>query len=337
MTIKRLDYCQFLLVSQTNFTMTNFADHIQGSSHDAVKRYLEVDKLTANQVWEHAQRDIVVSPRGCIVFDDTILDKAHSHRIELVRRQYSGNAHGIIKGIGLVNCLYVNPDTGEYWPIDYRLFAPEQDGKTKLDHVREMLINAIASKALPCDRVLFDTWYATQELMLLVDSLGKRFYCPLRSNRLVDDSDGRQPYRAVDSLAWTAQELGHGKRIKIKKFPRDCKVKLFRVVVSSNRTDWVVTNDLAQDSTQGTQDACALRWKIEQFHRELKQLTGVEKCQCRKSRMQRNHIACAILVWIRLKAVAKQAAVTMYQLKRGMLTRYLREELRSPAVRMVFA
>jgi hypothetical protein len=25
-----------------------------------------------------------------------------------------------------------------------------------------------------------------------------------------------------------------------------------------------------------------VRWKIEQFHRELKQLTGVEKCQARK-------------------------------------------------------
>jgi hypothetical protein len=50
--------------------------------------------------------------------------------------------------------------------------------------------------------VLFDTWYATQELMLLVDGLGKRFYCPLRSNRLVDDSEGERPYRAVDSLLW---------------------------------------------------------------------------------------------------------------------------------------
>jgi DDE superfamily endonuclease len=335
--IKRLDYCQFLLTSQTNFTMTNFADHIQGSSHDAVKRYLEVDKLTANQVWEHAQRDIVVSPRGCIVFDDTILDKGHSHSIELVRRQYSGNAHGIIKGIGLVNCLYVNPDTGEYWPIDNRLFAPEQDGKTKLDHVREMLVNAVGNKNLPCTRVLFDTWYATQELMLLVHGLGKHFYCPIKANRLVDDSEGQRPYRAVGGLEWTAHELNHGKHIKIKKFPNDCKVNLFRVVVSSSRTDWVVTNDLAQDSTQDTQDACALRWKIEQFHRELKQLTGVEKCQCRKARMQRNHIACAILVWIRLKTAAKQAAVTMYQLKRGMLSKYLREELRSPAIRMVFA
>jgi hypothetical protein len=317
--------------------MTNFADHMQGISHDAVKRYLQGDKMTANHVWEHAQGDIVTSAHGCIVFDDTILDKNHSHHIELVRRQYSGNAHGLIKGIGLVNCLYVNPDTGEYWPIDYRLFAPEQDGKTKLDHVREMLINAISNKSLPFQRVLFDTWYATQELMLLVDSLGKHFVCPIKSNRLVDDSEGQQPYRAVDSLAWTAHEIDHGKRIKIKKFPKDCKVKLFRVVVSSNRTDWVVTNDLAQDSTQATQEACALRWKIEQFHRELKQLTGVEKCQCRKARIQRNHIACAILVWLRIKEVAKAVKQTAYQVKQGLLSTYLRQELRSPAVRMTFA
>ena len=36
-----------------------------------------------------------------------------------------------------------------------------------------------------------------------------------------------------------------------------------------------------------------MRWKIEEFHRELKQLTGVEACQCRQARIQRNHIACA--------------------------------------------
>jgi hypothetical protein len=333
----RLDYCQFLLSSQTNFTMTYFADHARNFSHDAVKRYLQLDKLTAHQVWEHAKENIVRSPRGYIAFDDTILDKNHSHHIELVQRQYSGNAHGLIKGIGLINCLYINPDTSEYWPIDYRLYAPGQDGKDKLDHVREMLINAVANKNLPFAGVLFDSWYAARELMLLVDSLGKHFYCPIKSNRLVDDSQGELPYRAVDSLTWAGDEWEQGKLIKIHKFPKNCKVKLFRVVVSFSRTDWVVTNDLAQNSTRGTRDVCALRWKIEQFHRELKQLTGVEKCQCRKARMQRNHIACAIMVWIKLKAVAKKLSASMYEIKRGWLSDYLRHELRSPAVRMSFA
>jgi hypothetical protein len=317
--------------------MTHFADHSKGFSHDAVNRLLRRDKLTGQIIWEHVKGDIVSSANGCLVFDDSILDKNHSHSIELVRKQYSGNAHGLVKGIGMVNCLYVNPDTGHYWIVDYRIYDSDCDGKTKLDHVHEMLVAAIASKNLAFTRVLFDSWYATKGLMLLVESLNKRYYCPLKSNRQVDDSDAQCPYQRVDGLQWSQSEREHGKTIKIKGFPKDHKVKLFRVEVSTNRTDWVVSNDLDQDSTQGVQDACALRWKIEQFHRELKQLTGVEKCQCRKARIQRNHIACAVLVWIRLTAIARKTCKTVYQIKHDMLSDYLRQELRSPSVRMAFA
>ena len=108
-------------------------------------------------------------------------------------------------------------------------------------------------------------------------------------------------------------------------------------MVSTNRTDWVVTNDLAQDSTDATQQACRTRWKIEQFHRELKQLTGVEKCQCRKARIQRNHIACAMLVWVRLMEVARKTKQTIYQIKHGLMGDYLRQELRNPKISMGFA
>jgi len=48
------------------------------------------------------------------VFDDSVTDKNHSHKTETVRLQYSSNAHGLIKGIGVVNCLYVNPKTQRY-------------------------------------------------------------------------------------------------------------------------------------------------------------------------------------------------------------------------------
>jgi hypothetical protein len=37
--VTRLDYCQFLLSSQINYTLTYFADHHQGFS---VKRQLDV-------------------------------------------------------------------------------------------------------------------------------------------------------------------------------------------------------------------------------------------------------------------------------------------------------
>lgn len=53
--------------------------------------------LTGSDVWHNVKGDVTHSPNGYIVFDDTMLDKNFSRRIEPVRRHYSGNAHGLIK------------------------------------------------------------------------------------------------------------------------------------------------------------------------------------------------------------------------------------------------
>ena len=261
-----------------------------------------------------------------------MLEKIHSTNIEGVRRQYSGNQHGVIKGIGVVNCLYFDPVTNQFWVIDYRVFDPDRDGKTKLDHVRDMLLSAL-HRGLLFGYVLMDSWYATAELMKLLISKHKIFYCPLKANRKVDDSDGQQPYQAVSNLTWSSTELARGKLVKLHKFPLDVKVKLFRVVVSTGRADWLITNDLTQNSTIAAQQESSNRWKIEQLHREEKQLTGIAKCQCRLNRSQRNHIAAASLVWLRLKELAYQLQTTVYQLKQGLLSDYLRTQLAQPSIK----
>ncbi len=335
--VTRLDYCQYLLVSQINYTLTNFADHSEQFSHDAINRYLRGERLTPRLVWDNVESQIVRTANGYIVFDDTVLDKNYSFAIELVRRQYSGNARAVIKGIGVVTCIYINPETDQFWLIDYRLYDPEGDGKSKLDHVRDMLSNVRYHKELPFRAVLMDTWYATKKLMLFIESLLKLYYCPLKDNRQVDDSGGHQSYQRVDSLNWSEAELQQGKSIKIKGFPKEHKVQCFRVAVSTHRTDWIVTNDPAQDSTQATQQVCGFRWKIEQLHREGKQLTGLERCQCRKARIQRNHIACALLVWVSLNDLAAQTGRTLYQLKYGLLDHYLCQQLKNPSIHMTLA
>ncbi len=333
----RLDYCQYLLSSPINYTLTHFADHSEDFSHDMINRYLAGDCIPPRLVWENVKPHLVQVEEGYVIFDDTVLDKKHARHIELVRRQYSGNARGVINGIGVVTCVYVNPLLDRFWVIDYRIYDPEGDGKTKLDHVRDMLSLLVYQRQLLFQAVLMDSWYATKTVMLHIENLGKVYYCPLKTNRLVDDSNANKPYQRIDNLAWTPTELHEGKRIKIKGFPRDHKVKLFRVASDTGRTDYVVTNDLAQNDTSVTQQACNCRWKIEQFHREAKQLTGLEKCQCRLARIVRNHIGCALLVWIRLATMAYQTGRTIYQVKHGMLQAYLRQQLKSPAINMVLA
>lgn len=337
MRFTKLDYCQYLLSSQINYTLTNLADHLESMSHDQINRYLRREKLTPRFLWENVKLLLQTHEKAYIIFDDTVLDKRYSEDIELSRRQYSGNEHGVLRGIGVVSCVYVNPETGQFWVIDYRIYAPDGDGKSKLEHVHEMLQSLIYSKVLPFRTVLMDSWYATKTLMQYIDNLGKYYYCPLKKNRLVDDTGGREEYKRIESLNWSPSELEQGKIIKIKTFPKDKKVKLFRVTVSTDKTEFVATNDLTQDSTDIVQKVCDIRWKIEEFHREIKQLTGIESCQCRKGRIQRNHINCAMLVWTRLKQLAYSTGQTVYQLKHGLLSHYLIEQLKHPVLTMTLA
>jgi hypothetical protein len=46
--------------------------------------------------------------------------------------------------------------------VDYRIYDPDGDGKTKLDHVEDMLKGIVYHKQLPFGSVLMDSWYATK-------------------------------------------------------------------------------------------------------------------------------------------------------------------------------
>lgn len=330
MAITRLDYCHFLWVTQRNFTLTYFAKHRQQESHDTVNRFLERDRVTPNVIWESVKEDVQYSTNGYVAFDDTVIDKNYSWVIELVRKQYSGCAHRVIRGIGVVTCLYFNPELNRFWIIDYRIFDPNTDGKSKLDHVQNMLTNIVQEKKLDFRTVLMDSWYAVKEVMLLIEQFGKIYYCPVKKNRLVDDVQGKLPYRAIEDLQWSADELEKGKIVKIKSFPKFHKVRLFRVVSFNGDTEYVVTNNITHDSTEAIQKECSVRWKIEELHRQLKQTTGIESCQCRKARIQRNHIGCAVLVWVRMHRMAHKLKTTVYQLKENMLDNYMKTHLRNP-------
>jgi hypothetical protein len=311
MDAMQLSYCQFLLSSPFNYTQTYLADHVAGLSHDKVNRLLKKLDIGPQQLWEGVQETLVQHPNGYLLFDDTVLDKNHSFKIECVQKQYSGNEHRVIKGIGVVTCVYVNPETNQFWAVDYRIFDPKIDGKTKLDHVSEML--QIALQRLSFNTVLMDSWYSSRELMQEVADLGKIYYTVAKPNRLVAEHRGVHAFQRLDSLDWTDKERQEGKTIRLNDFPNDHRVQVFHVSVLPDKMEYVVTNDLRQNSQIDTRTVCKIRWKVEEFHRELKQNTGVDACQCRKSILQKNHIGCAMLVWARLKNLAYQTGQTIYQ------------------------
>jgi hypothetical protein len=130
-----------------------------------------------------------------------------------------------------------------------------------------------------------------------------------------------------------AQEVLQGKTIKVFKMPMDTHFKLFRVLVTPTKTEYIITNDLSQNSTSTAEIQSGIRWKVEQFHREEKGITGIENCQCRIQRSQRNHIAIAMLVWTTFKKVAYATQKTVYQIKQTLLDNYIIQELKNPTIK----
>lgn len=335
--LSRLDYCQFLVVSQVNYSLTYLAEHAQKYSHDTINRFLKYENYSPKLLWEHVKQEIITSPNGLLIFDDTVFDKSNTTAIEVARNQWSGAAGRVIRGIGLVSCIYYNPDIQKCWVIDYRVFSPEQDGKTKVDHILEMFRLAVLSKKIEFRNVFMDTWYATKEIMLEIDNLDKIFYCTIKSNRKFSKVDQIYKHTLLNQYEFKKEEYKHGLEVHLHGFPSGRHVKLFCIFVSSDKVDYVVTNDISQDNAEVVQKEFNQRWVIELFHREIKQTTGIAKCQCRKQRIQRNHIACCLLVWTFMKKEAYKLGKTIYQIKKGLLDNYMKQQLKSPNIKYIEA
>ena len=328
--ITKQQYVEYLICTVSNFTSTNLAEHLDEVSHDTITDYLQTERLTAGSLWKLVESLVVDNSDAFLIVDDSVQDKRYSRFIELVKLQYSGAAHGLVRGIGIVNLVHSAGAKQDFYPIDFRIYAPDQDGKTKNEHFVEMVRNAISEKQIQAKRILFDSWYASANNLKLVHRLGLIFFTTLKSNRMVSLSK-EEGYIHLDQLEWTPEQLENGLLIKLKEVP--FKVRLFKVVATNGDIDWVITNCPDETlTTQVAQEVSDVRWQVEELHRSLKQLTGTEKCQCRKGRSQRNHIACCYHAWLSLKVKAKELGKTLYQTKHDLLSDYLRAELHQPRI-----
>lgn len=328
--ILKKTYVEYLLSTPINYTCSNLSAHLEGVSHDVVSDFLANARFSPRDLWHLVKKEINFKSDGFLIVDDSVQDKRYSKFIELVKRQYSGNEHGLLRGIGLVNMVYSEGENQDFYPIDYRIYAPMQDGKTKNEHFQAMFLRACHDKGLPCRTILFDSWYGSVSNLKLVHRAGWTFFTTLKSNRKVSLSK-ESGYIDLQAIAWTMEGWQNGILVKLKEVP--FLVKLFVIVHPDGDNEYVITNYLADDLLIAhVENTNAIRWQIEEFNRSFKQLTGSEKCQCRKARSQRNHLACCFHAWVSLKKVAKQTQQTLYQVRNNLFKHFLKTQLKSPSI-----
>ena len=156
-------------------------------------------KLPINQLCELVAPLLHDSPEAFLLMDDSVQDKCYSRFIDLAKRQYSGNAHGMVTGIGLVNLVHSSGGAGDFLPLDYRIYAANHDEQTKNDHFLVMFDKVVAEGNLLACTILFDSWYAGSTNLKRIHRAGWTFFTTLKSNRLVSLTK-ESGYQGLDTL-----------------------------------------------------------------------------------------------------------------------------------------
>ena len=230
------------------------------------------------------------SAEAFLLVPDSAQDKRYSRFIDVAKHSYSSNAHGMVTGIGLVNLVHSSGKARDFLLLNYRVYAPDQDGQPKNDYFLVLYDQVVAEGKLLARNILFDSWYAGSTNLKRIHRAGWTFLTTLKSNRLVSLAK-ESSYQGLGPLEPPPQ--GWSQRVEVRLKEVSLSVKRFKLVVTNGDIEWVITNYLVAHLTREIViEAAPVRWQVEEFHRSFKQLSEVERCQCRKATAQRNNLTC---------------------------------------------
>jgi putative transposase len=108
-------------------------------------------------------------------------------------------------------------------------------------------------------------------------------------------------------------------------------IRVFRIDAKDGVADYWATNDLTMDEGR-RQGYAETSFAIENYHRDLKQNCGVERCQVRSERAQRNHIGMALRAFLRLEWHFFTTGISGYEAKLSLIREAIRSYLACPSL-----
>lgn len=284
-------------------------------AHDSLTRFLKKEEISSEALWEEAKA-FVQKDEGILIIDDSTLDKPYAEKIDLVSYHWSGKHHRVVKGINLVSMVWTNGDI--HIPCDYRVYDKEE-GLTKNDHFMNMIEMAYKRGFKP-NCVGFDIWYASLVNLKYIRDLNWIWLTRLAPNRQVDpDNTGNRSLSetAIDEKGTIVHLKGYGM------------VKIFKIVSRNGNIEYWATNKLDMDVLTCL-SLGEKTWGIEEYHREIKQFCGIERCQARSTRSQMNHIGLSIRACLRLITRSYDLGKSLFELKHSIIRDAVRNYLANP-------
>lgn len=315
------DYINFIIATPREVTATE-AERVQTVSqdapaHDALTRLLSRLEPDPEILWQETQPQIDLTS-GILVLDDSTLEKPFSKFNALVYRHWSGKQKAVVSGINLITLLWT--DGVRCVPVDYRVFNKDRDGKTKNDHFAEMLMTAFERGFNP-DLVCFDSWYSSIGNLKLVRSLGWHFLTRLKANRRINVNRS-----GLQAVAEAGLAGGDGMLCWLKGF---CEIKVFRVRATDGTSEYWATS-LDRMTEPERENFALAAWRIEMYHRALKQQCLIERAQCRRFLPVLNHIGFCIRAFVRLESHCYREKISWMEAKTSIIREAVRAYLANP-------
>jgi len=297
-------------------------------SHDQVTRFLSSEEFDSKRLWMMIKKTVreIESEDGCLIFDDTVQEKAWTDESEMMCYHFDHTKGRNIKGLNILNALYYSNDTAV--PVAYEIvrkpihfcdLVTKQEKRkstvTKNELMREMIQTCLANQ-LKFRFVLMDSWFAATENFEFIVKHKKGFIAALKDNRMFAPSleekyQGR--FIKVSEVVLSDKQSVRG---YLKGYEKE--ILLVRRVFTNKDGSIGLLNLVCSDLTCNGEQVATIyqkRWKVEEFHKSLKSNTGLAKSPTRTVTTQNNHVFMSIYAVFKLECLKIKHKVNHFALR----------------------
>jgi hypothetical protein len=309
-------YTDYLISQNHHATATGLSALLDGDiSHDKVTRFLRSADCNSKGLWDISKPIVrqVEDGDGVLCLDDTIAEKAYTDENEIICWHYSHAKNRVMKGIDLLSCIVRYSDIAI--PIGFEIIKKDihfSDIETKQERRRSsvtknelfrQLISQANTNNVIFKYVLADNWFSSKENMGFIHvDLEKYFIFGIKSNRTVAFSAEDKVHGRFQQVRTLKLEDGQAINVYLKgvDFPVQLLKKIFKNEDGSTGVLYLVTNDLTIDADR-IYEVYQKRWRIEEYHKSIKQNSSLAKSPTKVITTQTNHIFASIVAYIKLE------------------------------------
>ena len=338
MTQDLLDiYSDYLIAQSQHATATGLSNLLEGAiSHDRFTRLLNKNAFSGKDLWRYVKPQVRKQEQnqgGVLIIDDAIEEKPYTDENTIVNWHFSHARTRCVKGINLLSCLVRYNDWAV--PIGYEVIHKDlfycdlknrktikKASITKNEHFRNLVQQACINQVKFC-YILADNWFGSKENMEYIHhELGKKFIFGLKANRLVALSEEEKKKGQYQNLSALDLKDGEERKLWLKdlSLPVSLIKRVFKNEDGSIGTLYLVTNDL-ESSADRIYEIYQKRWRVEEYHKSIKQNSSLEKSPTRTERSQKNHLFASLIGYCKLEFLKMKTHLNHFAIKYKLILR----------------